>query len=256
MNNTTEPAKGKPTEFRVIAEHHLIEDFRHTAPTRPAIFGTIADVPGHGRLMRWAIRGIAGPCYGFKRVDPADPAKTPEMLRAPIDEPQRVLDEIQQLNSSHVTRCRKMLPSAQECEVQKFKQEYPFICEALRLEKIRPARIFQPGDCWVPVAFDARAGEVAWDDHLARHLSGDFGSVGSYDPAVAMDPAALWVADMGPRHEKNSRAIVTGRGVVISLYPLADAPKPGLAVAARTVLGAPGCPVTLLRVVGAGFSTE
>jgi hypothetical protein len=177
------PVPGDPAAFEVISSTYLVEDRRHGEPLSRPIYGQVADCPGWGRLARWAIQGRVTPCFGYLRINPLDADKAPEGLHTPADEVASTLSEIETLASSPRGRLRAMEVSPLEGEIARFKAAWPLIAEKIGLVRLRPARLFEPGNrVLIPQAFDARAGDVDWQGFLDKHLSGDFGTIGSYTP--------------------------------------------------------------------------
>jgi hypothetical protein len=78
-----------------------------------------------------------------------------------------------------------------------------------------PVFVFNPGKAQFPKAglLDART----WFD---RHVQGDFGAHGQYDP-TSLEPQALWLAGLPntPVAMRNRAAIQQGYGLIVSEYP-------------------------------------
>jgi hypothetical protein len=60
------------------------------------------------------------------------------------------------------------------------------------------------------------------------------------------------VIDLLPRPVRNSFAISRRAGLILSVFPLPDAPTADLAVVARTILGTGSQDLTILAVRGVG----
>ena len=162
-----------------------------------------------------------------------------------------LLREIEALRGHPRTPIRVVEPSEADREISRFKRESPFICEALKLEKARPVRVFEPGQdlgcrCWL---ISGSEHPMDFDEFLARHVP-----AATSANSANSTPWSRWMRPRSgrptstPASTRNSRAIVAGRGLVMSVFPLDDARTPGLAVVIRTALGVGRGPVTLVAV--------
>ncbi len=202
--------------------------------SRPPIRAVLALVDGR-RIARWAVNTRFGPpALGYAEIA-EDAGRAPTFIGAAHDEMGGLVDQLENAKTNPRGRAMPLEPSLEEIEVARFAREYPIIAETLKLSRIRPKRLFEPGPTWRP-PYDPRLGsvEVDWAMLRDRHCSGDHGALGQHDPAP-LDEATIWLIGLADQATRNRHAIATGRGIVRSVFPVEG--RPGVAVHVATALG-------------------
>ena len=233
--------------FRILSNYALCvpASDRNSGFRNPAIFGEVAHVPGKGRIARWVTRFPSG-VIGFSyRTDPTEVDSRPETLHLAADEGGVVAVELEEARFTARRHLVTIDPTPFEIERDMFISQWPLVSAALGVARIKINRVFDPGPCRRPAIYFQDAGEIDFAAMRDRHVSGDFGEIGAFDP-TPLTPEEQWSVGLLSRLVKNRYAIATGSGAVKSVYPLPNATKPGLALNVITALIPGRPPATLM----------
>jgi hypothetical protein len=226
-----EPAPEPPAEPAVAAEpvdaeFKLLSPYALVVPARShggifsnPVFGEIAHLPNRGRVARWASRFPSGVVDFSYRTDPAEVDVQQETLHIAADETGVVLAALEQARLDAKRRMTTVELTPLEIERDRFAAQYPLVAEFLQVSRARPHRLFEPGPCWRPTAFNPACGEIEWAAHRDRHTAGEWGDHGSFDPAP-LTAEEIWSISLQPAAVRNRHTIATGQGVIRSRYPL------------------------------------
>ena len=128
-------------------------------------------------------------------------------------------------------------PSIRDDELKRFSGAYPWIFEHLKLNEFAATpRIFSSGMVLVPrhSSYIIGGGYDAYHTALARHLAGDFGDIGRFEPSRLDDPAVVWAIGLHDQATQNAYAVRQQRGLIESQYPHGDK----AVIVVKTVLAA------------------